>query len=365
MGFDMSITGFQPGEITALLRPSPNALSEPPTPQSKGPPTARAGDLWLLGDHRLICADSTKADTWAALMDGRQASMVFTDPPYGVSYQDGKGNFKEIQGDALRRGQLRDMLHSAFAAALPHTARDAAWYVWHASITREDFAAAMRDVGLVESANGYLIWAKPQVMGWTDYASAHEPCFYAHQQGVDPHFHGERGQANILRIAARTKGNDPATVIGQGVVVALPSGQELYIAPAPPKGRKVRHIALEPGQPLALSLAEGTDVWEVSREKEESIHPTQKPVELARRAIRNSSREGEIVVDFFLGSGSTLIAAEQLGRACYAIDLEPAYIDATIRRWQESTGKTATHAKEQKTFEAVSKARAGKKAAAR
>ncbi len=364
MGFDMTLTGFDPGEINALLRPPPNHHQEVQPVESTGPLVTKPGDLWALGEHRLICADSTKPDTYQALMDGRQAALVFTDPPYGISYQAPSGKFEMIEGDGLRRGQLTKMLNGAFAAAIGHTSKEAAWYVWHASATREDFAHAMRDVGLVELS--YIIWAKPgQVLGWSDYRWSHEPCFYAARQGHKPAYYGDRTETTVWRMAARTRKAEPAIQVGAGMVVAMATGEEMYVAPAPPKGKKVRHVQLQKGETLTLVANEETDdLWEVSRDsghgKEGSIHPTQKPVELARRAVKNSSREGEIVLDFFAGSGSTLIACEQLTRACYAIDLEPQYVDAIIRRWQTLTGKTATHAETQKTFEAIAKERAGK-----
>lgn len=285
-------------------------------------------------------------------------------PPGLDGVQDSRGQFKEIKGDALRRGQLNAMLQGAFGCAVQHVAERAGWYVWHASSTREDFAKAMRDVGLVELS--YLIWVKPGgTLGWSDYRWAHEPCFYAAKQGTKPHFYGDRTHSTVWQAAARDNEGKPHAAIGNGLIVTAEKGSELFIAASPPPGKKVRHEHLPAGQALTLTgPSEADDVWLVGRDsghgKEDSIHPTQKPVELARRAVRNSTRETEIVVDFFAGSGSTLIACEQLGRACYAIDLEPGYIDAIIRRWQESTGKTATHAQEQKTYEAIAKARAGK-----
>jgi len=334
MGFDMSLTGFDPGEINALLRPPPSHHQEVQPVKSTGPLVTIPGDLWALGEHRLICADATKPDTYQALMDGRH------------------------------RGQLTKMLNGAFAAAIGHTSKTAAWYVWHACATREVFAHAMRDVGLVELS--YIIWAKPgQVLGWSDYRWSYEPCFYAARQGHKPAYYGDRTETTVWRMAARTRKAEPAIQVGAGMVVAMATGEEMYVAPAPPKGKKVRHVQLQKGETLTLVANEETDdLWEVSRDsgngKEGSIHPTQKPVELARRAVKNSSREGEIVLDFFAGSGSTLIACEQLARACYAIDLESQYVDAIIRRWQTLTGKTATHAETQKTFEAIAKERAGK-----
>jgi len=308
MGFDMTLTGFKPGEIEAILRPPPSQHDEPPVPEAKGPTVSKVGDTWILGEHRLICGDSTKPSTYEALLDGRQAAMVFTDPPYGISYEAPSGKFEIIQGDGLRRGQLTKMLNGAFQAAIGHARQDAAWYVWHASATREDFAHAMRDVGLVEL--GYIIWAKPgMVLGWSDYRWAHEPCFYAARQGVRPAYHGDRTETTVWRMTARTKAGDPHATIGNGVTVASDAG-EIYVTPAPPKGKKVRHVQLQDGESLLLSAStDQDDLWDVSRDnghgKEESIHPTQKPVELARRAVKNSSLENEGV----LVTGANLLQA--------------------------------------------------------
>lgn len=320
-----------------------------------------------MGEHRLICGNNEKPATMQALMAGRQAAMVFTDPPYGVSYEARSGKFEIIAGDGLRRGQLSKMLHNAFSTAIGHVREDAGWYVWHASSTREDFASAMRDVGLIEL--GYIFWAKAgAVLGWSDYRWAHEPCFYAARQGTKPAYYGDRSHVTVWRAAAVTAKGELEMAIGQGVILALPTGEEIYVGPVP-KGRKMRHQQIQPGQSVLLQTSDELDnVWEVSRDsghgKEESIHPTQKPVELARRAIANSSREGDIVLDFYAGSGSTLIGAEQLGRACYAAELEPTHVDAIVRRWQTLTGKAANHEKDGKTFEAITKARTKAKARA-
>ena len=362
----MDLTGFKSGEIDALLAPPMNQHKEPIVPDQHGPAVTKLGDVWAMGAHRLICGDSTKPVTYEALMDGRQASCIFTDPPYGVSYEASSGKFGIIDGDDLRRGHLTKMLHGAFSAAIEHTNQDAGWYVWHASATREDFARAMRDVGLVELA--YLIWAKPgHVLGWSDYRWAHEPCFYAARQGISPAFYGDRTQSTVWRLTGRKTNGEPHTNVGSGLIVATASGQEIYIAATAPKGKKVRHLQLNEGEPVLLGTADDADdLWEVSRDGggEETIHPTQKPVELARRAVKNSSRENEIVLDFFAGSGSTLIACEQLTRACYAIELDPRYCDAIVKRWETLTGKKATHAHEKKTHQAIAKERAKEEAGA-
>lgn len=361
MGFDLGLTGFDGKELAFSLEPQALEPTDPPVPHLPKHAVSRLGDVWELGEHRLSCGDSTKPATLKALMRGQQAQVVFTDPPYGISYESPAGGFEVIKGDDLRRGQLYSLLHGAFAAAIGHTREDAAWYVWHASSTREDFAKAMRDVGLVEL--GMIIWAKPSmVLGWSDYRWAHEPCFYAARQGVKPAWHGDRTQTTVWRLAARSAKGEPHMAIGQGMIITTPEGDEVYISPAPPKGKKVRHVHLEPGHPILVSPSgqQADDVWEVSRDNghgREGYHPTQKPVELARKALGNSTTEGQAVLDMFSGGGSTIIAAEQAKRVAYALDLDARYVDVGIRRWQELTGKAATHATEKKTFDAIAKAR--------
>jgi DNA modification methylase len=357
MGFDVTLTGFNQKEMDFLLRPPAQNTTEPPSPEPKGPAVSKQGDLWLLGEHRLIVGDSTKPDTLKALMNGQTAQCVFTDPPYGVSYEARGGNFDVIKGDDMRRGQLKEMLTGAFANAVVHTREDAGWYVWHASSTRDDFAQALRDVGLVE--NGYIIWAKGgMVLGWSDYKWAHEPCFYAARQGVRPAFHGDRKNTTVWQLETALKGQ--ATSIGSGVIVTTPDGQELFVSAEPPKGKKLRHLHIQEGEPLLLQPREDSDnVWHVSRDtghgKDVAIHPTMKPVELVRKALINSTLEGQIVLDMFSGSGSTIMGAEQTKRVGYAVELDPLYADASIRRWQNMTGKAAIHAKTNKTFDATAK----------
>lgn len=371
MGVDLELTGFDVGEITLTLEPPPSEPGEPPVPALPSKAVSKLGDVWILGDHRIICGDCTKPATLEKLMAGKQAQCVFTDPPYGISYEAPSGVFETIKGDDLRRGQLYSLLHGAFAAAIGYTRENAGWYVWHASATREEFTKALRDVGLVELST--ITWAKPgMVLGWSDYRWAHEPMLYAARQGVRPAFYGPRTESTILRITARSKAGNPFAAIGQGIIVTTPEGDELYISSTPPKGRKVRHVHLEDGKPLLLSPSggEADDLWEVSRDNGHgksttTHHPTQKPVELARRAIRNSTQEGEIVLDLFGGSGSTMMGAEQTKRCGYVAELDPRYVDVTVRRWQDLTGKQALHATEKKTFDALAKARSGKETKAR
>ncbi len=370
MNFDLELTGFLESEIRDLLEPSPgpgSAQGEPATPALPAHAISQLGDVWQLGDHRLMCGDSTKRATYKALMNGRQAQCVFTDPPYGISYEAPSGAFEVIAGDNLRRGQLYTLLHGAFGACLEAVREDAAWYVWHASATREEFSRAMRDVGLVELST--IIWAKPgMVLGWSNYRWSHEPCLYAARQGVRPAHYGPRTETTVWRLNALGPKGEPHAAIGNGLIITLPDGQELYVSATPPKGRKVRHVQIAQGDKGLLISPSGTaedDVWEVSRDnghgkETTTFHPTQKPVELARRALVNSTQEGDIVLDLFSGSASTLIGAEQTNRIGYAIELDPRYVDQGVRRWQQLTGKQAIHAQEQKTFDAVAKSRAGR-----
>lgn len=368
MGFDLELTGFSLGEIEDFLKPPPSRDDEPPTPALPKHAVSKLGDVWCLGEHRLACGDATKPDHMKALMAGERAQCVFTDPPYGISYEAPSGSFETIKGDDLRRGQLADLLHRAFATALPHTRDDAGWYVWHASATREEFAKALRDVGIVEL--GTIIWAKPgMVLGWSDYRWAHEPCLYACRQGVKPAWHGDRTQTTVWRVATINAARQH-TAIGTGIVLTTKEGDELYVSALAPKGRKVRHVHVE-AAPIALSASGGPDedLWEVARDNghgkaSETFHPTQKPVELARRAIRNSTAEGDVVLDLFAGSASTIMGAEHTKRRGYALELDPRYVDVGVRRWQDATGKAAVHERSRKTFEATQAQRLGKKGAA-
>lgn len=364
MGLDVTLTGFDQTEVDFILKPPAQNTQEPPTQAASGPAISKPGDLWHLGNHRLLCGDSTKPASYKRLMNGEKAACVFTDPPYGVSYQDEGKKHAALDGDSARRGALRQLLLRAFSAAIPNTRDEAGWYVWHADKTRSEFEGAIRDAGLVELA--MIIWDKGvPTMGWTDYRFSHEPCFYAARQGTSAAFHGDRKNSTLWRLERAISGQ--ATAIGDGVIITMPDGQELFVSAKPPKGKKVRHLHVEGDKPLLLQPVTDQDsVWRVSRDtghgKDAAIHPTMKPVELVRKALLNSTTEGQIVLDMFSGSASTIMGAEQTQRCGYAIELDPLYVDASIRRWQTMTGKAATHAEEKTTFDAIASARTAKAA---
>jgi DNA modification methylase len=352
-GFDTSLIGFSARDLEQWTAPPPPSPEEIPPAPAK--PIVRLGDRWDLGDHRLVVGDSTKAETWAALFrPGEKASLGFTDPPYGVSYE--AEGFQIIKGDDKRRDALFQMLVQSLRQMTKRIDNDAAVYIWHASSTREDFAQAMKAVGLVERQ--YLIWVKPTfVFGRADYQWQHEPCFYASKGEQAPAFYGERSESTVWHVQVAEQ-QEVYTTIGNGVVLLDGEGGEIYIQARPPKAKKPRQIRLAPKTAVHLSGAElvNTTVWQVARDADYE-HPTQKPVELARRAIENSSRPGEIVTDCFMGSGTLLLAAEMTGRRCFGIELDEKYGQVIIERWERFTGRHATLAGTDQTYTQVAKAR--------
>lgn len=302
-------------------------------------PMCKAGDLWNLGPHRLICGSATDEKTVERLMQGEKADLVNTDPPYGVSYESQSGKFDMIKNDDLTGDDLlQTLLIPAFKNYAKHTKDDAAFYIWHASSTRRDFEDAMTAAGIVEKQ--YIIWVKNvPVLGHADYQWAHEPCFYAEKAGHSAHYYGDRAQRTTWKVVLRDE-DGTATVLSGGVVLTDGAGHKLYLADKVPKGKKIRYIRLSEGRSVSLYSAEGdrsTDTWEVARETG-AEHPTQKPVELAVRAIDNSTEAGDLVVDFFGGSGSTLRGAEITGRRCYTIELDPKYCDVIVNSYVRLSG---------------------------
>lgn len=343
--FDVTLTGFDAAEIEDLLQGTdPDSADEDDYSAVKddaeadeGAPVSRYGDIWLLGRHRLMCGNSTDRADVERLMDGKRANLVFTDPPYGVEYTGGVGKTWDMikadnkQGDDL----YSNLLIPAFKNLYEFAADDAAFYIWHASSTRREFEDAMTAVGLIERQ--YLVWVKNNFqMGHADYHWGHEPCFYANKAGQSVRFFGDRTNQTVWRIAARTPDGFETTVTG-GVVVTDGAGDQIFIAEKAPKGKKIRSVRLKNGANLRLYSDDATgSAWEISKETGFE-HPTQKPVLLAVRAINNSSMIGEIVLDLFGGSGSTMIAAEQTQRKGYTMEIDPRYCDVIVNRYIAAT----------------------------
>lgn len=299
------------------------------------PRIAKNGEMWGLGPHLLKCGSSTAKEDVAAVMGDFRSQLVFTDPPYGVDYDDAPrgGHNGGVMNDEKKGLALeKEILTPAFMLAAKHALEDAAFYIWHASATRKNFERAMDAAGLEEKQ--YIIWSKPAiVMGRGHYHWAHEPCFYAARQGITPRWAGDRTQPTVWQVGARKDGI-AAVAIASGVLLGTDNGSQLYLQREPPKAKKARSIRIKEGETVLVASLEGSDVWEVTPDaKKDYIHPNQKPVALALRAIANNTEPGEVVYDAFTGSGSTLIACQRSGRIFRGLELDPRWIDRIIKRW--------------------------------
>lgn len=334
---------FEALNLQALLdtmKTKDEKIEEDDVPDPPEDTFSKPGDVWILGEHRLVCGDCTKQETWDRMIAGAKASLVFTDPPYGVSYKAASGKHEIIMGDKERDDALiNNLLLPAFKMAVKNAKDTASFYIWHASPSRDDFAYALKAARLQELQ--YLIWAKPSaVLGWADYQWSHEPCFYAVKAGNSPDFYGDRTNTTVWRVGLKTS-HEGAFLVGNGILLVDGKGGKVFITNAEPKNKKIRRVRIEEGQTIAAEAGGGAEsCWEIGRESGYK-HPTQKPVELARRGILNSSKPGDIVVDMFLGSGCTLMACEETGRKCFGSEMDPKHVDVIATRWMKWTGRKA------------------------
>lgn len=363
-GSNLELLGFTEAELSEIFSGEEDggasSSDEVETPSESGDYTSQLGDLWILGSHRLLCGSATSTQDFKTLMAGELASLVFTDPPYGITYigsGEGEGTYEHIKNDELRQdGLCRELLIPAFKNLAQASRDDAAFYIWHAYKTRGDFVFSMEIAGIVERQ--YIIWIKPNfVVGNQDYHQATEPCFYASKGGVSPRYYADRTQDTAWRVTF-SDNTTTATTIGGGLMLLDGEGSKFYVRTKAPKGAKVRNIRIAKGKSVVLfGESSNSTAWEIAKDSSDYIHPTQKPTELAERAINNSSQPCEIVLDCFCGSGSTLIAAEKLSRKCFAMELDPKYVDAIIHRWELLTGKSAILESSGKTFAEISRER--------
>ena len=285
---------------------------EPPnTDPAKGDtrqPRIRRGEIWQLGKHRLMCGDSTDSADVAALMDGRQADAVVTDPPYNVAIENTQG--MTIQNDNMTDDDFRQFLRAAFKQLNDNLKPGGAFYIWLASRTQAAFEAALNDNGL--EVRQQLIWVKNAlVLGRQDYHWRHEPCFYGWRDGAAHYFTADRTQTTVQ------EDKPDFSSMSKADLVALLE-QQYKAEDSPPS------TAIFERKPMS-----------------DDQHPTMKPVRLIARLIRNSTRPGETVLDLFAGSGTTMIAAEQLNRTAYLMELDERYADVIIERYEKWTGKKA------------------------
>ena len=277
MDFDISLTGFDEAEIADLFAADDNEAQEDDFDEDaalQAEPFVKAGDLWLLGRHRLLCADSTNTENVKLLMDGKKANVCITDPPYACNYTGGTG--MKIMNDNLKGEEFYQFLLSAFKNAYENLADGAAIYIFHSDAEKVNFYNAVVAAGFHYSTT--CIWVKQSlVLGRFDYQMRHEPVIYAFKDTVKHKFYGDRKQ---------------------------------------------------------------TTVWEFDRPSKSKLHPTTKPLPLIAYPMKNSSLVNSIVLDLFGGSGSTLMAAEQMDRTAYLMELDPVYASAIVRRFVAYRGNT-------------------------
>lgn len=269
-GFNIELTGF---DRDLLLEKDPKDDEIP----DDAPSVAKVGDIWQLGDHRVMCGDSTKLDQVQELMGGVLVDMFLTDPPYNVNYEGKTKDALKIKNDSMADEAFRTFISQAFVNADKSMKPGAVFYIWHADSEGYNFRGACRDAGWI--VRQCLIWNKnTMVMGRQDYHWKHEPCLYGWKEGSSHLWNADRAQTTVLNFDRPTRSDK---------------------------------------------------------------HPTMKPVDLLAYQITNNTKGKDIVLDLFGGSGSSLIASEKTGRICYMMELDPKYVDVIIKRWEDFTNQKA------------------------
>ena len=291
--FDLGVIGFSDEELAELLADDEVATGltdEDAVPDVPERPVSVAGDLWLLGDHRVLCGDATDLKAVRKLMAaGEQADLVFTDPPYNVDYEGYTADKLTIKGDKMKPAEFDKFLRGTFASYRAVVKQGASMYVCHASSVQREFQNALESSGF--EVRCQIIWAKNTfAWGHGRYKFQHEPIFYCHRAKQSDAWYGDKSQSTL---------------------------------------------------------------WQEKKPAANRLHPTMKPIELIERALLNSSKGGDSVLDLFGGSGSTLIASERRNRKSRLMELDPKYTDVIVKRWQEYTGQSAVLAKGGRSFEDV------------
>ena len=296
LDFDLDLTGFSAEEIEALIpvEVTEGLTDEDAAPELPDEPVTKVGDIYQLGNHRLMCGDSTSIDAVDKLMPNELADLVFTDPPYNVAYSGrGENNLGTIKNDDMTDDQFEDFCRGFFGCYFAKMKSLACIYVCHPDSQSAPKLAFEKTFAEQFKKSSTLIWMKQSAgMGWQDYRAQHEPILYGWKVGTGKHFYcGDRAK---------------------------------------------------------------TTIWKIGRDAQSKyVHPTQKPVALPEEAINNSSKGQDIVLDLFGGSGSTLIACEKTNRYARLMELDPKYCDVIVKRWQDFTGKIATHAETGQPFAEV------------
>jgi DNA modification methylase len=292
LDFDLDLTGFSSDELDRYLAgidATPGLTDEDAAPEPPETPVSQTGDLWILDRHCVRCGDATNPADIERLMAAERADLVFTDPPYNVDYTGYTKDKLTLKGDRMPEDEFRRFLRTSFDNYRTVIKPGASLYVCHASSVQRDFQDAIESAGF--EVRCQIIWAKNTfAWGFGRYKFQHEPIYYCHVAGESDAWYGDKSQST------------------------------LWVEKKPSANRE---------------------------------HPTMKPVELIERALRNSSKAGDIVVDLFGGSGSTLIACERRDRSARLMELDPKYADVIVRRWQEYTGRAARLNGDNRSFDEV------------
>lgn len=314
-GFDATLTGFSNNDISKLVGAASGKTGPDDIPPVMEDYVTNEGDIWVLGRHRLICGSSLEGETLDALTEGVQVDMVWTDPPYNVDYQ---GTAGKIQNDNMGDSEFLEFLTQAMENCYDAVKAGGAIYVAHSDTEGYNFRSSFLAAGF--KLSGCLIWAKDSlVLGRSDYQWQHEPILYGWKPGEAHTWNGDRKQTTLLDVDLRefTKNED-------GSFNVKIDGKSYNIA----------------GQDLKISEVKGSLI-SCDKPARSPDHPTTKPTKLIAEMVENSTVLDEVVLDVFGGSGSTLIACEQIGRAARLVELEPRFCDVIVKRWQEFTGGTA------------------------
>jgi len=304
-GFDVDLTGFSvddqiiDNEEIEELDIGVDLADAGAAPETD----TKSGDLWILGGHRLLVGDSTSFDDVEKLMGGVEADLLETDPPYNVAVSNASGD--TIANDDMKDDEFMQFLRDAFTNAFTAMRPGAAFYIWHADSNGHMFRNACLESGLTIKQN--LIWVKNHfTLGRQDYQWRHEPCLYGWKEGASHYFSEKRNISTII--------------MSRGDIHEM-SREEL-----------VEYVE---------SLYDCSSVAFEDKPLADDMHPTMKPIALIEKQIKNSSKEGDVVLDLFGGSGTTLLACETLKRRCFCMEYDPKYADVIIKRWEELTGKKA------------------------
>lgn len=303
--FDMEQFGF---DISAPEDMQEVQQDEVPDIDEDEPPITQPGDIWQLGEHCLICGDSTDEETLKRLLDGKKADLIVTDPPYNVAYEGKTKDKLTIQNDNKAAREFYTFLYDSFEKQAAAIKEGGVVYVCFADMESINFLASFQAAGFYLSQ--ILIWNKSAMcIGRSDYQWKHEPIMYGWKKGAAHYFTDSRMETTVI--------DDKPNI------------------------NKMSKAELKAYIKELLKHEPASTVIDEDKPARSAEHPTMKPVKLIAYLIRNSSRKGEIVLDVFGGSGTTLIACEQLGRRCYMMELDPKYCDVIIKRWEALTGQKA------------------------